>query len=499
MSEPTITPRLIADHGLTPGEFERICSRSRPGAQFHGTGHFLGDVVGALLLQKLPGSPEAASHPRPRGHPGARGKRRGGGHRRRRRHASSRSNPTTTPPSSSPTRARPPAWAASSATSSPWAPGPWPCWTRCASGRSTEPQEPLPAGRRGGGIAHYGNCIGVPTVGGEVYFETPTAATPWSTSSAWAGSPGRQIFYGQARGVGNPVIYVGAKTGRDGIHGATMASSEFDEKSQEKRPTVQVGDPFHGETAAGSLPGGFRTGAVVGIQDMGAAGLTCSTCEMGGRGGDGHRDRPGPGAPAGDRHDRLRDHAVRIPGTDAADRGARGREEEVFAIFRKWGLDAVVIGEVTADARMEVRHRGSRVADIPNAALTDEAPVYERPMAPSGGPGCGQCVETGRSSTRPATCCGCSRTSWPGPISAASAGSGNSTTTWSGPTPPCCRAATRRSCALKGRRGGLAMTLDGNGRYMLAGSAPRGAGSPWPRPAATWFASAPGRWRRPIA
>ena len=193
-----------------------------------------------------------------------------------------------------------------------------------------------------------------------------------------------QIFYGRAAGVGNPVIYVGAKTGRDGIHGATMASEEFGEEAQSKRPTVQVGDPFLEKLLLEACLEAMRAGAIVGIQDMGAAGLTSSSCEMGARAGQRRRDRNRPGAAARDGNDALRNDALRIAGANV-DRCRRRARREVVDIFKKWELDAVVIGRVTDDGHLRVKNGGQIVADIPNAALTDAAPVYHRPLGKSSG------------------------------------------------------------------------------------------------------------------
>ena len=137
------------------------------------------------------------------------------------------------------------------------------------------------------GISHYGNCFGVPTVGGECIFESSYGGNPLVNAFALGIFRKDKIFFGQASGSGNPVIYVGAKTGKDGIHGASMASSEFDEELEKKRPNVQVGDPFLEKLLLEACLEAMKTGAIEGIQDMGAAGLTCSTCEMGGRGGSG--------------------------------------------------------------------------------------------------------------------------------------------------------------------------------------------------------------------
>ncbi len=175
------------------------------------------------------------------------------------------------------------------------------------------------------GIASYGNCFGVPNVGGEVKFESCYSGNPLVNAFALGLVRRDQIFYAKAAGEGNPVIYVGSKTGRDGIHGATMASEEFSEGSEAKRPNVQVGDPFLEKLLLEACLEAMQTGAVVGIQDMGAAGLTCSTCEMGGRGGVGLEIELRPGTAARDRHDALRDHAERIAGAHAAGRGKRPR------------------------------------------------------------------------------------------------------------------------------------------------------------------------------
>ena len=160
------------------------------------------------------------------------------------------------------------------------------------------------------GIAHYGNCFGVPTVGGECIFEPCYDGNPLVNVFALGVCRKEDMFYAKAAGAGNPVIYVGARTGRDGIHGASMASAEFTEESKQKRPNVQVGDPFMEKLLLEACIEAMKTGAIVGIQDMGAAGLTCSTCEMGSRGERGHRDRAGPRPAARNRHDALRDHAL---------------------------------------------------------------------------------------------------------------------------------------------------------------------------------------------
>jgi phosphoribosylformylglycinamidine synthase len=229
------------------------------------------------------------------------------------------------------------------------------------------------------GISHYGNCFGVPNLGGETRFEPCYSGNPLVNAFALGLVRRDEIFYAKATGVGNPVIYVGAKTGRDGIHGATMASEEFTEGAEQKRPNVQVGDPFMEKLLLEGCIEAMATGAVLGIQDMGAAGLTCSTCEMGARGGVGVEIEL----------DRIPQRATGMSSyeimlSESQERmllvAEKGREDEVLRVFEKWGLDAVVAGEVIAENHMRVRHGGVLIADISNVSLTDDAPVYRRPV-----------------------------------------------------------------------------------------------------------------------
>jgi len=229
------------------------------------------------------------------------------------------------------------------------------------------------------GIASYGNCFGVPNLGGETKFEPCYSGNPLVNAFALGLVRKDQIFYAKAAGAGNPVIYVGSKTGRDGIHGATMASEEFHEGSESKRPNVQVGDPFMEKLLLEACLEAMQTGAIVGIQDMGAAGLTCSSCEMGGRGGVGleiEMDKV-PQRETGM-------NAYEIMLSESQERmllvAQKGREDEVFRVFEKWGLDAVEIGRVIPENKMRVFEHGKLVAEIPNEALTDDAPVYKRPL-----------------------------------------------------------------------------------------------------------------------
>src|SRR6187397_2698782 len=230
------------------------------------------------------------------------------------------------------------------------------------------------------GIGGYGNSIGIPTVGGEVMFDETYSGNPLVNVFCLGIARHDALVKGKASGVGNPVFYVGAKTGRDGIHGATMASAEFDEKSAEKRPAVQVGDPFMEKLLMEACLEVMKTGAVVGIQDMGAAGFTCSTSEMGSRGG--------CGMTVDVMHVPQRETGMipyEIMLSESQERMLlvveRGREAEVERVFDKWDLHAVRIGEVTTDGMLRVKDHGKVVAEIPNGALVDAAPVYDRPTA----------------------------------------------------------------------------------------------------------------------
>ncbi len=232
------------------------------------------------------------------------------------------------------------------------------------------------------GIAHYGNCFGVANLGGETQFDASYSANPLVNAFALGLAREDKLFFGKATGVGNPVIYAGAKTGRDGIHGATMASEEFSESSSAKRPNVQVGDPFLEKLLLEACLEAMATGAVLGIQDMGAAGLTSSSTEMGARAGTGIEldlDQ------VPQRETGMTAYEMLL--SESQERmllvAEAGREAEVYAVFAKWGLDAVQVGRVTAEGRFRVRHRGAVVADIPNAALTESAPRYRRPQQPA--------------------------------------------------------------------------------------------------------------------
>ena len=231
------------------------------------------------------------------------------------------------------------------------------------------------------GIGFYGNCFGVPTVGGEVQFESCYSNNPLVNALALGIARREELFFARARGAGNPVIYVGAKTGRDGIHGASLlASAEFSEESQQKRPNVQVGDPFMEKLLLEACLEAMHTGAVVAIQDMGAAGLTSSSSEMASRGGMGIEIDL---ARVPQRETGMTPYEIML--SESQERmllvAERGREREVFGVFSKWGLDAVEIGKVTDDGKLRVLDHGRVVAEIPAHAIAEEGPRYERPIA----------------------------------------------------------------------------------------------------------------------
>jgi phosphoribosylformylglycinamidine synthase subunit PurL len=231
------------------------------------------------------------------------------------------------------------------------------------------------------GVGSYGNCFGVPTVGGEVGFEPCYAQNPLVNALALGIAPKEEIFLAKAKGIGNPVIYVGAKTGRDGIHGASLlASAEFTEESQQKRPNVQVGDPFVEKLLLEACLEAMKTGAVVAIQDMGAAGLTCSTCEMASRGGTGIEIDL---AKVPQRETGMTPYEIML--SESQERmllvAEKGREHEVLEVFKKWGLDATVVGDVTDGGLLVVKNHGKTAAEIPAHPLAEEGPVYNRPIA----------------------------------------------------------------------------------------------------------------------
>ena len=231
------------------------------------------------------------------------------------------------------------------------------------------------------GIGFYGNCFGVPTVGGEVAFEPCYSNNPLVNALALGICRREELFFAKARGAGNPVIYVGAKTGRDGIHGASLlASAEFSEESQQKRPNVQVGDPFMEKLLLEACLEAMRTGAVVAIQDMGAAGLTSSSSEMASRGGLGIEIDL---ARVPQRETGMTPYEIML--SESQERmllvAERGREREVFDVFHKWGLDAVEIGKVTEDGKLRVLNHGQVAAEIPAHAVAEEGPRYERPIS----------------------------------------------------------------------------------------------------------------------
>ena len=232
------------------------------------------------------------------------------------------------------------------------------------------------------GIGGYGNCMGVPTVGGEINFDASYNGNILVNAMCVGVARTDKIFYAAATGVGSPVVYVGSKTGRDGIHGATMASAEFDDASEEKRPTVQVGDPFTEKLLLEACQELMASDAIIGIQDMGAAGLTSSSVEMADKGGVGillDLDK----VPCRETH--MTGYEMLL--SESQERMLMvlkpGREPEAEAIFSRWGLDFAVIGELTDTGRMVVMHEGTQIADMPLGPLADGAPEYDRPHVPT--------------------------------------------------------------------------------------------------------------------
>ncbi|MED1794576.1 phosphoribosylformylglycinamidine synthase subunit PurL [Brevibacillus nitrificans] len=230
------------------------------------------------------------------------------------------------------------------------------------------------------GIAGYGNCIGIPTVGGEVNFDPTYEGNPLVNAMCVGLIDHDKIQKGVASGIGNPVIYVGSSTGRDGIHGATFASEELTEESEKKRPAVQVGDPFMEKLLLEACLELIDTGIVVGIQDMGAAGLTSSSSEMASKAGNGIEMNLDlvPQREAGM-------SAYEMMLSESQERMLvvveKGKEAEAIAIFDKWGLASAVVGKVTEDSMLRLLHKGEVVAEVPVNSLADEAPVYHRPSA----------------------------------------------------------------------------------------------------------------------
>ena len=227
------------------------------------------------------------------------------------------------------------------------------------------------------GIAHYGNCIGVPTIGGEIYFDESFEGNPLVNVFCLGVLRHEQLARGAASGVGNPVFYVGAETGRDGLAGAAFASRELTEESREDRPAVQVGDPFKEKLLLEACLELLATDAVAGIQDMGAAGLTCSTCETASRGGTGVEIDL---AKVPKRETGMTPYETLL--SESQERmliiARRGKEDVVRRIFEKWDVPCAEIGRVTDDGMMRVLNNGSTAAEIPAKPLADEAPLYSR-------------------------------------------------------------------------------------------------------------------------
>ena len=235
------------------------------------------------------------------------------------------------------------------------------------------------------GIGGYGNCMGVPTVGGETNFHRGYNGNILVNAMTIGIAEKAKIFYSAARGAGNPVVYVGSKTGRDGIHGATMASAEFDDASEEKRPTVQVGDPFTEKLLLEACLELMASDAIVGIQDMGAAGLTSSSVEMAAKGGGGFELNL-DNVPQ--REEGMTAYEMML--SESQERMLMvlkpGREDAARAIFEKWGVDFAVIGVTTNSGRLVIKHKGETVADMPVPPLAEDAPNYDRPYAAAAKP-----------------------------------------------------------------------------------------------------------------
>jgi phosphoribosylformylglycinamidine synthase II len=275
------------------------------------------------------------------------------------------------------------------------------------------------------GIGGYGNCIGVPTVGGECQFHESYNGNILVNAMTVGIAPTDRIFYSAAAGIGNPVVYVGSKTGRDGIHGATMASAEFSEDSEEKRPTVQVGDPFTEKLLLEACLELMATDAIIAIQDMGAAGLTSSSVEMSSKGGVGI-ELDLSAVPR--REEGMTPYEIML--SESQERMLMvlrpGREDAARAVFEKWELDFAVIGRVTDTGRLVLTENGETVADIPVAPLVENAPNTTGPGRRHRPRRRSQRLTCPRSrGTRPSWPCS------PRPTIAARAGSGTNTIIWS--------------------------------------------------------------------
>src|SRR5271167_1711958 len=227
------------------------------------------------------------------------------------------------------------------------------------------------------GISHYGNCVGIPTIGGEVYFDESYEENPLVNVFCLGILRHEQIARGAAKGVGNPVFYVGSETGRDGLAGAAFASRDLTEESKQDRPAVQVGDPFKGKLLLEACLELLASGCVAGIQDMGAAGLTCSTCETASRGGTGVEIDL---AKVPKRETGMTPYEIML--SESQERMLiivkKGREQTVCDIFEKWDLPFAEVGTVMDDGMMRVLDHGKVVAEIPARQLADEAPLYDR-------------------------------------------------------------------------------------------------------------------------
>ena len=338
--ERPVTPEVVREHNLNDLEYGRIVEMLGRAPTLTELGIFSRALVGALLVQALEAGAQARFRPRrrrwsrvPARTPACCACRTDGRWR-------SRSSRTTTRPPSSRTRARPPASAGSCATCSRWARARSRCSTPCGSGRSIVPRNRYLFAGVVQGVGDYGNCVGIPTLGGEVGFAPGYTGNPLVNAMCVGLLEEAELIRAAAHGVGNVLLCVGARTGRDGIHGASFASEELSEKSEARRPQVQVGDPFTEKLLLEASLELITSGLIVAIQDMGAAGLTSSSAEMAARGGVGVEIDTGlvPTREAG--HDAVRDPALRIAGAHAASWPSRDRVPEIQAVCAKWELGA---------------------------------------------------------------------------------------------------------------------------------------------------------------
>jgi phosphoribosylformylglycinamidine synthase II len=343
------------------------------------------------------------------------------------------------------------------------------------------------------GISAYGNSIGVPTVGGEVYFGENYALNPLVNVFCLGLADKDKIFYAKAEGVGNAVLYVGSKTGRDGIHGATMASAEFGKETEHKRPNVQVGDPFKEKLLVEACLEVMDRGVIVGIQDMGAAGLTCSTAEMPAKSGTGIEIDLDL---VPQREEGMTPYEILL--SESQERmlivARPDKVAEVREIFAKWDLDAVEIGRVIEGDRMKVRFHGQIVVDVPVSAVVDLCPIYRRPVAEPAPP---RETHAARPVAVPGDLSAVFRRLLASPTIASKEWVFRQYDHMVQTNTVLLPGADASVLRIKGTKRALAVSLATRSRPS---SIRRRAGrSPWPKPAGTWPASARGRSASPTA